>query len=173
MTPLFKRNDETTIAELEDYYANQKKSRTGTAWLMALLSLLITVAVIVALFFGGRWLYRTLTSDSSDSTPVATQDSDANDVRLPDIDGEVPAGNGSGTTDDNEDEEVDENGAAGDGVVSDEAVSTTRDVAGTAEDNDQTTELPDTGAGESLALLLATLSVVGYGISRKRQVAKQ
>lgn len=170
MTPLFKRSDKTTIAELEDYYANQKRSRTGTAWMMALLSLLITVAVILALFFGGRWLYRTLTDDS-EFAPVATQDSDANDTRLPSVDGELPGSNDDRTAGDDEDEADDDT----EGVVSDEAVSTTRDVDSSIDDEEGAAtgaELPDTGAGELIILLPLATGIVGYTISRQRQLSR-
>ena len=56
---LFKNREKRTIAQLEDYYASRHSN--AKAWAMAFLSLLITVAVLSAIFFGGRWLYRTLT----------------------------------------------------------------------------------------------------------------
>ena len=60
---LFNRRKDQTISDLEDYYAN-RNNRTGMAWLMAFLSLLVTIGIIGALFFGGRWVYRALTDDT-------------------------------------------------------------------------------------------------------------
>lgn len=44
--------------EIQDYYAAERRGRTGIAWLLALATLLTTLALAAALFFGGRWVYR-------------------------------------------------------------------------------------------------------------------
>lgn len=72
--PLFKKNKQTTTAipELQEYYASKNKENAGRAWLLAFGSLLLTSAVIVGLFLGGRWLYRTVTKEDTPTTQVAT-----------------------------------------------------------------------------------------------------
>lgn len=64
----FKHEEKTTIPELQEYYENQKSNRTGTAWLMAVASLVITISVLSGLFFGGRWVYRTITDRNDKQT---------------------------------------------------------------------------------------------------------
>jgi len=64
---------QTQIPELQEYYATQKKESTALAWLLAIGSLLVTVAVFVGLFAGGRWIYRNLTKND-DTTTTQTQD---------------------------------------------------------------------------------------------------
>lgn len=91
MAALFKKKNETTIAELEEYYANQKKGRSATAWFMAFLSILITVAIIVGLFFAGRWIYRTFIDDDS-SDNITTEVSDGEEVSLPTFDSDSANG---------------------------------------------------------------------------------
>ncbi len=168
MSRLFKRNNKTTIAELEEYYANQenRKTRTGKAWLMAFVSLFITLAVIALLFFGGRWLYRTLTDNDSKTT--TTSDATNNDgIDLPTLDGDV-VGRGNKSDSDNSADDATENA----GVVSDEAASTstpnTDRVTETGSDSES--EIPNTGAGEVLLALPVVLAITGYLVSRRHMI---
>lgn len=46
--------------EVRDYYQAERRERTGRAWLLALATLLVTFLIAAGLFFGGRWLYRTI-----------------------------------------------------------------------------------------------------------------
>ena len=186
MTRLFgKKNKQTTIAELEEYYANQnqKKSRPLKAWLMALLSLLITVAIIIALFLGGRWLYRTFVDDNDGSSTTTTSDNSGETVVLPSFDGGFGDDAASGSSDssdssDDSSESSDGNVASNsnsdsstssEGVVSDEAASTSEsneDRISSPGPNEE--ELPNTGAGD-LVFLLPIIVAAGYFAALKRQ----
>ena len=182
MTRLFgNKKDKTTIAELEEYYANQdqKKTRTWKAWLMAILSIIITIAIIVALFFGGRWLYRTLTDDSSDSA-TTTQGGSNGEVNLPAIDGDI-VGQGN-QTNGNDAENSNSNSNSNStptpesgGVVTDEAATTSEASVGSVSGSTNTggdEPLPDTGAGELLIVIPFVTAIAGYYISR-RNYSKQ
>lgn len=179
----FRRKNNQTIAELESYYATQGKSHDrGRAWLMAIVSLIVTVLVIAGLFFAVRWAYRTLTDDSADSDTVATGTVEGDGSATVIGDGssdprsseDIVAGvlNPSEDTTDSDSSETEEGG-----VVSDEAASTTRDVAGSSSgaDADSTITntgpdgLPNTGPGESLAVILLTTTAIGYAMSRRFQ----
>lgn len=185
MSPLFNRNKKTTIAELEEYYANQSSAdSTARAWAMAVLSLLITVAVILALFFAGRWLWRVISDNDSDNTAATVQQEGV--TVLPDgtLSGDLSLLNNSSNTLTGGTVSVDSGTTteSGDeGVVSDEAASTTvsntdtvssSTVTGASsnEETSTTSEIPNTGAG---AILLAPIiaGAAGYtaSISRKRR----
>jgi hypothetical protein len=173
MSRLFKRNKKTTIAELEEYYANQerKKSSTGMAWFMAFISLLITLVVIALLFLGGRWVYRTLT-DNNDTGTTTTEVAGNDGVELPTFDsdnGVVGQGNtNSGKP--NLGETVTKNP----GTVSDEAASTSESNVDRVNDSiidSSVTEVPNTGAGELLVIMPVLVAVIGYFIAR-RQIVK-
>ena len=60
MWPFKRKNNENkgVPAEIKQYYASEHRERVGLAWLIAFLSLILTVAIIAGLFFGGRWAYR-------------------------------------------------------------------------------------------------------------------
>jgi len=58
------------LPEIEEYYEAEKRDRTAVAWLMAIVSIVCVVALIIGLFFGGRFVYDRLTDDSTDSTEI-------------------------------------------------------------------------------------------------------
>lgn len=140
MSPLFNRNKKTTIAELEEYYANQRTNDSSArAWAMAVLSLLITIAVILALFFAGRWLWNVINDDDSATTTTTGQREGvtvrddgtlSGDLSLLDNNSNNTQSGGtvsvdSGSTDDNTSESVvDNEDNDSEGVVSNEAATT-------------------------------------------------
>lgn len=192
MAPLFNRKEKTTIAELEEYYANKKKSRPIMSWFMAFTSLLITVLVLVGIFFMSRWVYRSVTG--SEPEKVVVEPNEDKGVVTYDVDGDRKVGVTfvEGESSDSselvygdlrvtESSESVSVSAEVVGVVDDEAATSSRsesfyadsgegEVAGAYE---APAELPDTGAGEDIFALLATVVAAGYLVSRKRQLAKE
>lgn len=148
MRPLFKRDDKTTIAELEEYYANQKKRRNPRAWAMGFLSIMITVGVLTGLFFGGRLAYRSVV-DNEDSSDIASAPAEENKdqttdndlaatekVELPTFDSDIPAEQGvsfEDSTSNNESDLIIED--TNQGVVSEEAASITVEPSDVAVNN--------------------------------------
>ncbi len=188
---LFRNRNKKTISELEDYYKNQGKKSSLKAWFMAFLSLLITIVIIVLLFFGIRWLYRTLVNDNSSTNETTISDSSAT------ADGELNGGvSADGVVDDSlSSSDTQTNNSTGDesqGTVSDEAASTSEPnsdrvasesdsnstASGVAGDsaavNNQYTsesgEITDTGPGEVLLITPLLAAVLGYYLSRKKQI---
>lgn len=66
--PFRRRDKEDVPAEIKEYYQAERRERVGVAWAVALLTLLITVGIVMGLFFGGRWLYRTLANRDQNQT---------------------------------------------------------------------------------------------------------
>lgn len=59
----FKRRDRVDAdvpSEIKEYYDAERRERRGIAWLLGIGTLLVTIALAVLLFFGGRWLFRTI-----------------------------------------------------------------------------------------------------------------
>lgn len=78
----FNRNsdqDSTLPAEVQDYYQAEKRERTSIASLLAIGTLLTTIALALGLFFGGRWVYRAV-FDSNDTTPTTEQQDEQQEV---------------------------------------------------------------------------------------------
>lgn len=59
--------------EVKDYYTSEHRERVGLAWLIAFISLVVTVAIILGLFYGGRWVYRSLTDDDKGTETTETE----------------------------------------------------------------------------------------------------
>lgn len=157
---IFKRRKNQTVAELEEYYAS-KQTRTGMAWIMAAISLLITILVVSALFFGGRWIYRSLTDKTPELT-VTTTENNGTDSRAEDF-GKA-----------NNEPESDEYFPS---VVSDEAASTNTPSSSNTSVSAPSTpttndDLPQTGAGENMFVLLFMVVIAGYIASIKRSASK-
>ena len=71
-----KRFEEQYPAEVQEYYKQERRERAGVAWLLAFGTLLMTVALSLALFFGGRWVWRQF-FDSSDVPNISQTDEPA------------------------------------------------------------------------------------------------
>lgn len=72
---LFNRNKNKSAKmppEVQKYYDSEQRERVGLAWLVAFVSLLVTVLVIMAVFFGGRWIFRKVTNDNGGSNTSQT-----------------------------------------------------------------------------------------------------
>lgn len=64
----FGKQSDQVPTEVQEYYNEQSRSNQGKAWLLAIGTLLITLAVALGLFFAGRFVYRAIT-DSGDRQP--------------------------------------------------------------------------------------------------------
>lgn len=70
---IFRRKKEVVdeVPELEHYYAERRTSSIWS-WVMAIVTMLLTVLIILGLFYGGRWVYRELTKDDANPQPAPT-----------------------------------------------------------------------------------------------------
>lgn len=66
-----KKKVDAVPEEVREYYQAERRERTGLAWLLAAGTLVVTLILAGGIYFGGRWVYRTVTND--DKKPVATQ----------------------------------------------------------------------------------------------------
>lgn len=78
----FNRNQnqsEDIPQEVQDYYQAEKREKVGIAGLLALGTLLVTIILSMGLFFGGRWVYRTVFDDNKAPQTAQQQAADDND----------------------------------------------------------------------------------------------
>jgi len=69
------RNQTNVPTEIQEYYQTERRERAGVAWLLAGGTLVATVLLAAAIFFAGRWVYRTaFDNDDPKTTEVAQQD---------------------------------------------------------------------------------------------------
>ncbi len=64
-------NEASVPPEVTQYYESERRERVGVAWLLGLVTLLATIAVVFVIFFGGRWTYRKLTHKNNPK-PIPT-----------------------------------------------------------------------------------------------------
>lgn len=58
--------------DINDYYASERRQRVGVAWMLGLATLVVTVLLALGLFYGGRFVYRTVFDN--DNEPAVTQE---------------------------------------------------------------------------------------------------
>ena len=74
---LFRRSKSTQSnvpLEVAQYYQAERKDRRSVAWLMTILTLLVTAAIVIGFFLAGRWLYRTVRHDKPAAKTGTTSD---------------------------------------------------------------------------------------------------
>ncbi len=172
---LFGNQNKKSIEELENYYSG-KQQRTGMAWMMAFLSLILTITVLGGLFLGGRWAYRTFVDDTSDDIAV-NETSNVQPSATSDSPSQTPTPTPSSG-----------------GVVSDSAASTSTPSAqpspapqptpaptptptptptATAGASTQSSGLPNTGSGNSIIIASLLTFVISYASLLRLQIARQ
>ncbi len=80
MWPFKKKPVKTTNPipkEIKDFYESERRGRSGVAWLLAFGTLVTTLVLALALFFGGRWVYRKLKGTDTPTTPSTSQNEPA------------------------------------------------------------------------------------------------
>lgn len=82
---LFRRNKEQDVLpdEVKDYYKAEQRERMGMAWLVAAGGFLVTIAIVIGLFFAGRWAYTTFFSNDATTPTSEVEDTDASENELP------------------------------------------------------------------------------------------
>lgn len=69
-----KKNESVMPEEVRDFYASEQRDRKGMAWLLAIVTLIVTFLIAAALFFGGRWVYRTVFDNNDDPAPTSQEE---------------------------------------------------------------------------------------------------
>lgn len=66
-----RRNRQESVLpdEVQKYYQTEQRQRRGTAFLLAVGALLVTVIIAAILFFGGRAIYNQIRGDKNDHKP--------------------------------------------------------------------------------------------------------
>ncbi len=187
---IFRRKTTTEIPELQEYYATRRPASGVMSWLLALLSLIITAAVILGLFFGGRWLWRKFKSNkdkvvtttqntgeriehgldsgfsgSSSSTSDGSTDSNSSSENTSSENSAAVSGSSTGQTGSNSNGSTN-NTSNGQGQIGASGVSTSvpnnPNVVNSA-------TLTNTGPGETVAVAFIGATLVGYVVSARRQ----
>ncbi len=169
---LFRRNQSTTTMppEVAEYYqTEQRRERRGVAWLMTLLALLVTVAIVLGLFLAGRWLYRAISNDGK-PTATTTQNQPGGDNKPSDS----PAATDGAPEQNPTVDEPRQDSSADDATNTTDRESRPSPPAqgDPSAQSSQTDELTDTGPGETAIVLFVATSIIAF-VSRTRRVQRQ
>lgn len=83
--------DNTLPPEIQAYAVAEQRERRGMAWIVGIMSLLVTLLVLAVLFLGGRWVYRKI--NPQDTPSVKTSQDQAKEQQKP-ADNKPQAGSG-------------------------------------------------------------------------------
>ncbi|MBA2278831.1 hypothetical protein H0V99_00090 [Candidatus Saccharibacteria bacterium] len=158
-----KNVDPSVLPEVDKYYTAERRERTGLAWLLALVSIAVVAAIIIALFLAGRFIYSRIVDKPDD---VATTQG-VSDPQAPSFDGN-PSDNSSSEP------ESSQNGSTpaitennNDAEVNPASPGTSPATPVTGDDS-----LPSTGPS-SLVAVFASVSTVAagahYAVTRRKQ----
>ncbi len=160
---LFNRNktDQAGMTpEVKDYYKAEGRQRTWVAWLLAVGTLLVTIFIVLGLFYGGRWTFRKLKGNDDKPAPVAVQTDDSKSEESKSKDqastDSAPSASEQSSTSNNSSSST----SSASGTTS-APVNTASKSGG---------DLPNTGPGDTLAVFVA-VSIFGY-IAHRRFLAK-
>ncbi len=151
-----RKKNATVLPEVDQYYEGERRDRAWLAWVLALVSIAAVAAIVIALFMGGRWIYRQATDSDEPEVPVAVND---NNGTLPSFDGE-PEDTDQGDQD--EDSEADQEQPQED---------TEGTVDAPARTDVPSRPMPNTGPGNIAGIFIGTTAVAGgahYAVNRKR-----
>lgn len=155
--------------EVQEYYQAERRERTGIAWLLAVGTLIVTILLVLALFFGGRWIYQKLTRRDNTNT-TQTQSSDTSKTG----DTTNQSSNGSSTAPSNKPSSGTSTQPSNSGTNSLPAVppsSSSSTSKGVVPPSVARTNIPNTGPGDTVAIFFA-VSLLGY-LSHRFIIAKQ
>ena len=169
--PFSRKKDVSSVpAEIQEYYQTERRERTGIAWLLALGTLLITIGLAALLFFGGRWIYRTVVDNDDDNQETAQTEQGEEATETPEGTPSEQGTQSSGTSSTSTstpNTSTPQQSTAG-ANTSQPSGSTTQTTTSTPVTGDG---LPDTGPGDVVAIFTATAITAGaahYAISTRR-----
>lgn len=165
--PFSRKQDEAVVpAEIREYYQTERRERTGIAWLLALGTLIITIGLAALLFFGGRWIYRTIADNDDDTNTAQVEQAPETSENTTDTSTPPATDQSPDTSTDNT---ANGSSSATSSTNTDEPSTSNNNVAGSSSGTSQSDttpvtgpgDLPETGPGDTFAIFVA-VSVLGF-----------
>lgn len=180
---LFKRNKkESILPEVDKYYEGERRDRTGLAWVLALVSVVVVALFIVALFLSGRWVYREIFGDDQEVAVVE----ETGQQEAPSFDGgSTEEGSEQNNTESNSDQNQPQANNEGSSPAPENTNTPSTQEEGNVDapartETPSTTTpttgddpLPSTGPANMIGMFVGVSAIAGgihYVVSRRRQV---
>lgn len=160
MWPFRRREDVSTTDasnEKDDYYRTERRERVGLAWLLALASLVATILIALALFYGVRFIYHKIHHTNSPSATTSTSTGTVSE----------PSTSQSGTSGQSTSGQTN---APGSGTTSTPSVATPSGSSAGSSSN-----IANTGPGSTISIFVAVslLGVVAHHLYSRRKVSQE
>jgi cytoskeletal protein RodZ len=158
---LFRRKkDDSTLPEVEQYYEAERRDRSGLAWLLAILSMVVVAGILVLLFLGGRWAYNEIT-DSNEEDVATTEPS------------EVQSFDGAPTNEPstNQDSEAPQSSTESNTATPADSTSTTTSTSNSSNESASNSSLPHTGPADTAAIFVSVsiaAATAHYVVQRRK-----
>ncbi len=81
--------------EVQQYYKSEQRERVGLAWLIAFASLILTVLIVLGLFYGGRWAWRKVANNDDNENVSTTQTKSPSESSVPNESNKSESGSSS------------------------------------------------------------------------------
>ena len=76
------QEDSNLPDEVQEYYQSTRRERVGVAWMLALVTAVVTLVIALTLFFGGRWAFERFFGED-EPTEITQEDIPPEDHTLP------------------------------------------------------------------------------------------
>ncbi len=160
-------------AEIQEYYQAERRERTGIAWLLALGTLLVTIILALAIFFAGRWVWRTVTNNDDSQTKTTQTDQGSSNTQGSGSNNGAGSSEGNATPPDEENSTSQNNDSDADDSHSPNALPADQtDGSQSATTPTTGSDIPETGPGNMVAVFAVT-SVLGYLAHRRYILARK
>lgn len=159
-----KVNQAGMAPEVNEFYKAEGRERTVVAWIMAIGTLILTILVVLGLFYGGRWAVRKIKNRNNTSVAVHTEKvSSTNTSKSESGNSETSQNTGtSGATSSTSANST--SSTSNSSATSAPASSSTTPAANSAQSN-ANSRLTNTGPGDTFAIFMA-VSVLAYFVHR-------
>ncbi len=170
-----KNSQQNVPPEVAEYYQAEKKQRLGMAWLLSAATFVVTVLVVLGLFFGGRWIYRQVKHDNNTGTSISQEEPKSDQTNESQKAADTNASQNQSTTQNNPSGSVGQSTAPAP-ASNTPAPSATPNPSNAAASSQSTaaTTVPNTGAGDLLALFMGVVVVAAivHHLYLRRNIAE-
>ncbi len=147
--------------EVEQYYQSERRDRVGVAWLLAGVTLILTVMIVLGLFFGGRWAYRKITNKDNTTNTQTAETNQPNKPAEQSPSNQSPSSSSPSSTDNSNTSSPNNSSSQTSPSQGSVAAPTQTNNPASVPSGPTQTSVPNTGPGQTITVF-ALVSLAGY-----------
>lgn len=160
------KQDSNVPLEVQEYYQSERREHVGVAWLLAGLSLIATIIVVLAIYFGGKWIWNKIHDNDNESvTTTQTEETTSQSS------GETSSS--STSSEESSTSSADENSSSSQ-TSETSSSNSSHSASASGSQSAETQSLTNTGPRETIALFIGVTLVgtLAHGVYSRRKFAK-